>query len=106
LRSLCKPAAFFCRDYHPPPQHPPPVPCSAVRLARVNGELVVNPTKSQLGGSDLDLLLAVRGPERVVMLEMGGAQVSHTHLASLLQVCRSGGLCYISGGTGRFLSEF
>jgi polyribonucleotide nucleotidyltransferase len=51
--------------------------CRAVRVARVAGELVVNPTKSQLAGSDLDLdmLLAARGPDRVVMLEMGGRQV-------------------------------
>ena len=47
-------------------------PVAAVRVARVNGELVVNPTFAEIDESDLDVIMAC-SREAVVMVE-GGAQ--------------------------------
>ncbi|MBN1433633.1 polyribonucleotide nucleotidyltransferase [Candidatus Fermentibacterales bacterium] len=49
-------------------------PVSAVRIGMVDGKLVVNPTVPQLDGSALDLVVAVRGDD-VVMLEGGAVEV-------------------------------
>ena len=43
-------------------------PISAIRVGRVDGEIVLNPTVSQLEESDLELVVAVQGKD-VVMLE-------------------------------------
>ncbi|HPR23298.1 MAG TPA: polyribonucleotide nucleotidyltransferase [Candidatus Sabulitectum sp.] len=43
-------------------------PVSAIRAGRVNGEIVLNPTVAQMEESDLELVVAVKGKE-VVMLE-------------------------------------
>lgn len=50
-------------------------PVSCVCIGHLNGELVLNPTLSQLGESDLDLIVAST-KDSVVMLEAGGAEVS------------------------------
>jgi polyribonucleotide nucleotidyltransferase len=47
-------------------------PIAAVRVARVGGKLVINPTKSQLGSTDLNFIVAGTG-DAIVMVE-GGAQ--------------------------------
>ncbi len=47
-------------------------PVAAVRVARVNGELVINPTFAEIDESDLDVIMAC-SREAVVMVE-GGAQ--------------------------------
>jgi polyribonucleotide nucleotidyltransferase len=47
-------------------------PVAAVRVARVNGEFVVNPTFAEIDESDLDVIMAC-SREAVVMVE-GGAQ--------------------------------
>ena len=48
-------------------------PIAAVRVGRLGGELVINPTTSQLEESDLNLIVAA-GRDAIVMVE-GGAQV-------------------------------
>lgn len=49
-------------------------PVGAVRVGRVNNELVINPTKTQMATSDLDLVVAGTA-ERVMMLEAGANEV-------------------------------
>jgi polyribonucleotide nucleotidyltransferase len=49
-------------------------PIAAVRIGKVDGQLVVNPTVTQLKGSSLNLIVAGT-PEAVVMVE-GGADVA------------------------------
>ena len=44
------------------------IPIAAVRIGMIDGGFVVNPTRSQIAESDLDLILAARR-EAVVMLE-------------------------------------
>jgi polyribonucleotide nucleotidyltransferase len=48
-------------------------PIAAVRMGRVGGKLVVNPTTSQLPDSDLNLIVAA-GKDAIVMVE-GGARI-------------------------------
>src|ERR1700691_6192908 len=48
-------------------------PVAAVRMGRVEGKIVVNPTNTELEGSDVSLVVAA-SPEPIMMLE-GGAQI-------------------------------
>ena len=48
-------------------------PVAAVRMGRVDGKLVVNPTAEQLEQSDISMVVAAK-PDSIVMLE-GGAQI-------------------------------
>ena len=48
-------------------------PVASVRMGRVDGKMVVNPTNTELEGSDVSLVVAAN-PESIMMLE-GGAQV-------------------------------
>jgi polyribonucleotide nucleotidyltransferase len=48
-------------------------PIAAVRMGRIGGKLVVNPTTSQLPDSDLNLIVAA-GKDAIVMVE-GGARI-------------------------------
>ncbi len=50
-------------------------PCAAVRIARIDGEFVINPTRSQLEYSDLELILA-GSPTEVNMIEVGCRELS------------------------------
>src|SRR4030043_1063189 len=69
-------------------------PTGACRLARVNGEFVVNPTHKQLAESDLNLLLGGR-KDAINMIEIGAKQVSEDVVAEavlkahekMVQVC-------------------
>ena len=54
-------------------------PVSAVKIGRVNGEFIVNPTVDQQIESDLDLVVAVKGTD-VVMLEGSTAQLSEAEV--------------------------
>ena len=54
-------------------------PISAVKIGRVNGEFTVNPTVDQQIESDLDLVVAVKGTD-VVMLEGSTAQLSEAEV--------------------------
>src|ERR1035437_2865715 len=48
-------------------------PVASVRMGRVDGKIVVNPTHTELEGSDVSLVVAAN-PESIMMLE-GGAQI-------------------------------
>lgn len=49
-------------------------PISGIRVGKIDGQLVVNPTRSQLASSSLDLVLSVTG-DKVMMLEAGAKEV-------------------------------
>jgi polyribonucleotide nucleotidyltransferase len=59
-------------------------PVSSVRVGRVNGEIVVNPTASQLLESDMDLVVACRADE-VVMLEGSARELPEAVIAEAIQ---------------------
>src|SRR6202795_1218253 len=48
-------------------------PVASVRMGRVDGKIIVNPTHSELEGSDVSLVVAAN-PESIMMLE-GGAHI-------------------------------
>ncbi|NOQ21921.1 MAG: polyribonucleotide nucleotidyltransferase [Candidatus Aegiribacteria sp.] len=60
-------------------------PVSAVKVGRVNGEYVINPTVDEQVESDLDLVVAVKGSD-VVMLEGSTAQLSETEVMEAIRV--------------------
>ena len=62
-------------------------PVAAIRVGRVNGELVVNPTLEQLVTSDLDFIVAAN-EERVVMIEGSALQVPEAEIAAALEFAR------------------
>lgn len=59
-------------------------PMAAIRLGRVDGKLVINPTFSQREQSDLDLVVAGT-PEKVVMLEAGCKEIPEAEILSAMQ---------------------
>jgi polyribonucleotide nucleotidyltransferase len=71
-------------------------PIAGIRVGRLNGELVINPTNSQLKESDLNLIVA-GNREAVVMVEGGAQEVpeedittaiyfGHQHLQAILDL--------------------
>jgi polyribonucleotide nucleotidyltransferase len=48
-------------------------PLAGVRIGRINGQLVMNPTQSQLPDSDMDIFLS--GSRAAIVMVEGGAQV-------------------------------
>ncbi len=58
-------------------------PIAGVRVGRVNGQLMINPTYKDREGSDLDLIVAGT-TERVVMIEAGCNEVSEADMLSAL----------------------
>jgi polyribonucleotide nucleotidyltransferase len=65
-------------------------PVSAVRVGRVDGELVVNPTEEQLEESDLELVVAVKGHD-VVMLEGHSDELSEEVIAEAISIAAAEG---------------
>src|SRR5262245_11072125 len=59
-------------------------PVSAVRVGRVNGEFVANPTYSELKESDLDLIVSSTR-EKVIMLEAGGNSVPEADMLAAIK---------------------
>jgi len=59
-------------------------PVGGVRVGRVNGEFVVNPTTAQREGSDLDLLVAGTD-EALVMVECGAQEVQEADMVKALE---------------------
>jgi polyribonucleotide nucleotidyltransferase len=59
-------------------------PIGAVRVGRVNGELVVNPTHSQRQGSDLDMVY-VGTAEEIIMIEGAADEMSEEDFINALQ---------------------
>ncbi|MCD6429649.1 MAG: polyribonucleotide nucleotidyltransferase [Deltaproteobacteria bacterium] len=60
-------------------------PVAAVRVARVNGELVVNPTFAETDESDLDVIMACNR-EAVVMVEGGAQEVDEQVMLEALEL--------------------
>ena len=58
-------------------------PVAAVRLGRVDGEWVVNPTYEQLDESDLDLVVAGRRGS-IMMVEGGAVEISESEIVTAL----------------------
>lgn len=58
-------------------------PVGAVRVGRVDGELVLNPTTSQLAQSDLDLVVAGTR-DAVLMIEAGAKFINETDLLAAI----------------------
>jgi polyribonucleotide nucleotidyltransferase len=60
-------------------------PVGAVRVGRINGEFVVNPTYSQLPESDLDLRIAGTR-EAILMVECGANEVDEASMVAALEL--------------------
>ena len=58
-------------------------PIAAVRVARVNGQLVVNPTYQQMDESDLDLRIA-GSRDAILMVESGSLELSEADMVAAL----------------------
>ncbi len=58
-------------------------PLAGVRIARVGGELVVNPTFDELEDSDMDLVVA-GSPDAIYMIEAGAYEVSEEDMLSAM----------------------
>ncbi len=58
-------------------------PLAGVRIARVDGEFVVNPTFDELEDSDIDLVVA-GSPDAVYMIEAGAYEVSEADMLAAL----------------------
>jgi polyribonucleotide nucleotidyltransferase len=63
---------------------PFPEPIGGVRVGRVNGEFVVNPTIPQLDESDMDIIVAGTA-DNIIMVEGGSREVSEPDLIAALQ---------------------
>jgi len=63
-------------------------PIGAVRVGRVNGELVANPTHAQRADSDLDLVYV--GTENdVIMIEGSARELPEAEFSESARVCRT-----------------
>lgn len=60
-------------------------PISETRVARINGEFVVNPNRTQMVGADLDLIIAAT-LENVMMVEGEAAECSEADLIEAIKV--------------------
>ncbi|MEN8208518.1 MAG: polyribonucleotide nucleotidyltransferase [Candidatus Fermentibacteria bacterium] len=60
-------------------------PVSSVKIGRLNGEFIVNPTIDQQIESDLDLVVAVKGSD-VVMLEGSTAQLTEAEVMEAIKI--------------------
>src|SRR5690349_22456076 len=63
---------------------PFPEPVAAVRVGRINGELVVNPTFTQLDESDLDMVVAGTA-DNIIMVEGGCREVPENVIIEALE---------------------
>ncbi|KJH42443.1 putative polyribonucleotide nucleotidyltransferase [Dictyocaulus viviparus] len=61
-------------------------PVGAVRVGLINDTLVVNPTRSAMKNSCLDLLLAGCGDRRTVMIDMDGKEVVKDEIEAAIDV--------------------
>lgn len=76
-------------------------PISEVRVARVNGEYVVNPTFAQLEEADMDIMVGAT-EENIMMVEGEMKEVSETDLLNALKVAHEAikPMCPSAEGTG------
>ncbi len=66
-------------------------PVSAVRVGRIGDRFIVNPTLPELEETDLDIVVAVRGND-VVMLEGGCSQVPEQVVIEAIELARAEGM--------------
>ncbi|HOD20354.1 MAG TPA: polyribonucleotide nucleotidyltransferase [Candidatus Fermentibacter daniensis] len=66
-------------------------PVSAVRVGRIGDRFIVNPTIPELAQTDLDIVVAVRGND-VVMLEGGCSQVPEKVVIEAIELARTEGM--------------
>ncbi len=59
-------------------------PIAAVRVGRINGEFVVNPTFEQLTGSDIELVIAA-SEQSILMVEGESNEISEDEMVAALQ---------------------
>ncbi len=71
-------AALWCSDI------PFNGPIAGIRVGRINGELIANPTRAQREQSDLDLVLA-GSRDAIVMVEGGANEVSEAVMVQALE---------------------
>ncbi len=71
-------AALFCSKI------PFGTPLGAVRVGRVDGKLVINPTKEQMATSDLDLMMAC-SEDAITMVEAGAKEISEAVIVEALE---------------------
>ena len=63
-------------------------PMSEVRVSRVNGEFIVNPTKSQLNESEMDLMIAGTMKD-IVMIEGEMSEVQESDLVEAIKIAHT-----------------
>ena len=63
-------------------------PISEVRVARINGEFIVNPTRSALEHADIDLLVA-GSADSIVMVEGEMKEVSEAEMVAAIEVAHA-----------------
>jgi polyribonucleotide nucleotidyltransferase len=66
-------------------------PIAGVRVGRVDGKFIVNPTRAQLEYSDLDMVIAGH-PEAVTMIEVGCREVPEQVIADAVQFGHENGV--------------
>ncbi|HEY4643585.1 MAG TPA: polyribonucleotide nucleotidyltransferase [Bacteroidota bacterium] len=59
-------------------------PIAEVRMGRVNGEMIVNPTRSQLEGSDMDIVVA-GSDDSIVMVEGEAKEITENDLIKAIE---------------------
>lgn len=64
-------------------------PVAGVRIGRVDGEFVLNPTFQQLEHSDLDIVVS-GGKDSIVMVEGGALEIPEAEIAEALQFAQQG----------------
>lgn len=69
-------------------------PIAAVRVGRVNGELVCNPTLEQTESSDIDMIVAGTG-EAIVMVEGGSVEVNEESMVDALMFAQDANMEFI-----------
>lgn len=79
LAGFAASAALACTDI------PFEAPISEVRVARVNGEYIVNPTYAQLEGADMDIIVAAT-EDNIMMVEGEMNEVPESALLEALKV--------------------
>jgi len=63
-------------------------PISEVRVARIEGKFVINPTKSALAGADMDMMIA-GSMDSIVMVEGEMLEVSEAEMLEAIEVAHS-----------------
>jgi len=78
-------------------------PVGAVRVGRVDGEFIINPTFAQMDESDLDLRLAGTD-EAILMVECGASEVSEDVIVNAIAFGHDA-ICLITGAIAKMVAE-